>query len=107
MEKSQDAAPLRLTQRARAANELVIGHAAVRKRDSTPRFDANASPQGQAWPQHQGVQEIALETYVIGYRAIVERARQRRDEIDLPGGSALQKTAPWDLDDDFQLGRLR
>jgi hypothetical protein len=56
------------------------------------------SAEWKAPPEHQRVEQIAFKTYIGGYRAIVKRARQGRNEIHLAGGPALNEAAAWDLD---------
>ena len=90
-----------------AADEFVVAHAAIGQRHSAPRPDPNLRAQREARPKYQGVKQVALESYVGWHRAIIERARQRRDEVHSAGRPAFEKAAPRDFDHHLQLWHPR
>src|SRR5205807_3190916 len=86
-----------------AAHHFVVGHAAIGEHHGAPSLHAYAVPNGQARTQHHGIEEVAFKPDVLRHRAVIERAGQRRDEVDMPGGAALEKAASRNLDFDFKL----
>jgi hypothetical protein len=87
-----------------AADQFVVRHAAVGQDHGAPRLDPHMRAEWKARPEHHRVEQVAFESYVGGHRAIVERARQRRYEIDSAGRPALDEAAAWNLDDHVHLG---
>src|SRR6185295_12284016 len=81
-----------------AADQLVVRHAAIRHRDRSPRAEPSARAEAQARAEHEGVEQIALESEMRRHCAVVEWTRQRRDEIDAAARSALEKTAARHFD---------
>jgi hypothetical protein len=106
VEKPQHLSALRRVQRVVAADQFVVRHAAVCHSYSSPRFDLFPSAERQAWPENQRIEQVAFKSQVIRHGAVVVRARQGRDEIDVAGGPAFQKTASRNLDHHFYLWRL-
>src|SRR5882762_5612685 len=86
-----------------AAHHFVVGHAAIGENNAAPSLHAHAAPNWQPGTQHHCIQQVAFEAEVLRHRAIVEGAGQRRDEVDMPGGTALEKAAARNLDFDFKL----
>ena len=107
MTEAKHVAALPGTQGLMAADQLVVCHAAIGQRHGAPGLDADPAPERKARPQYHRIQQVALEAHILRDRAVVERAGQGRDEVDVPGGSALQKAAARDLDQDLDLGRLQ
>src|SRR5574338_1694702 len=89
-----------------AADEFVIAHAPVSQNDGAPGFYTNPRAQWQSRSQHHRIQQITFKSHQLRYGTVVEWARQGRDEIHMSGGSALQKTAARDLNDDIYLRQL-
>lgn len=87
------------------ANQLVVGHPAIGQRNRTPGSDLGSRSTTQALAEHHCIQQIAFQPYVARHRAIVERAGQRRNEVDAAKRPSLQKAAAGYLDKDFQLRR--
>jgi hypothetical protein len=56
------------------------------------------APSAKARPQHQRVEQIAFKSYIGGDRAIVERAREGRNEIHLARRPTFDEAAAWNLD---------
>src|SRR2546429_2142613 len=106
VEESQHVTTLRRARRMIAANELVVRHAAVGQRHRVPRLDAHTRSKREAWSEHDGVQQIAFQADVTRHRAIIERTRQRRNEVDMPRRTALQKTAARNFNHHIYVGRL-
>ncbi len=107
VEKAKHPAALRGVQWMVAADELVVHHPAVGQYHCPPCLDACPRAEWQARSQHHSVQQVAFQSYEIRHGAIVERARQGRDEVDVTGGSTFQKAAAGNLDHDLDLGRVR
>lgn len=105
-EEAEDGAPLSVIQWLSAAHELVIRHAPVSHHHGAPRPHRCACPTWQARTKHNRIERIALPSNVPWRRAVVERAGQRRDEVDAPAGRTLDKAASRDLDHNFDLRRL-
>jgi len=57
--------------------------------------------------EYHRIQQIAFKSQKAWYRAVVERARQRRDEVDVPGGSAFQKAPSRHFDYHFDFERRK
>src|SRR3954454_23118182 len=91
------------SQRLAAANQLVVGHTAIGQDHRTPGFYPYTRTQRHACSENHCVEQIAVEPDVLGHRTIVEWARQRRDEIDVPRRSSLDEGATGNLDLDFEL----
>jgi arginine utilization protein RocB len=101
MEEAQHVGAFLAARTLRAADQLVVGHAAVGQRDRAPRPHPQAGTEAQTRTEHQRVEQIAFEAQVRRYRAVVERARQRRHEVDATGQAALQEAAARHLDHDL------
>src|SRR5882724_2805821 len=106
VEKPEHVAALQRARRVLAADELVVRHAAVGQSHGSPCLDPYPRAQRQARSEHQRVQQVAFESQVNRHGAVVERAGQRRDEVDMPGGPALEKAAPRNLDHHLDLRRF-
>jgi len=98
VKKSQDPSPLRSVHGTIAADEFVIGHAAVRQDNSPPRPDPKLSAERKARSKHQCVEQIAFTSQVARHGAVIERTRQGRDEVHMAGGAAFEKAAARNLD---------
>ena len=107
VKETEDLAARRRIQWALAADEFVVRHAAVGQYYRSPRLDPSSRAERKAWSEHHRVQQIAFLSQVARHGAVVERARQWRDEVEVTGGSAFEKTATRNLDDHVDLGRLR
>jgi hypothetical protein len=107
VKEAKHLAARRWIQRALAADEFVVRHAAVGQDYGSPRLDLFSRAKRKARSEHHGVQQIAFLSQMAWHGAVVERARQRRDEVEVTGGSAFQKAATRNLDDHIDLGRLR
>jgi hypothetical protein len=104
VEEAKNVAALLSTQRVMAADQLVVCHAAIGQRHGAPGLDVYPATARKAGPEHHRIQQVALEAQVLRHRAVIERAGQRRDEVDVTAGPALQKAAAWDLDQNLDLG---
>jgi hypothetical protein len=98
VKKSQDLLPLRRVHRVIAADEFVVGHAAVCQDNSPPRLDPYLSAERKARSKDQRVEQIAFKSQVARHGAVVKRARQGRDEVHVAGGPAFEKAASRHLD---------
>ena len=106
VKKAEHLAARRLIERPLAADEFVVRHAAVGQDYGSPRLDPLSRAERKARSEHHRVQQIAFLSQIARHRAVVERAWQRRDEVEVTGGSAFQKAATRNLDDHVDLGRL-
>jgi len=106
-EKAQHAAFLCRREWLTTADQLVVAHASVRQRDSTPGFHLHTRAERKPWAQYDGVEQITFAPYVRRYGAIVEWARERRDEIDVTLGPALKEAATRNFNDYYDRGRDR
>jgi len=97
-EESEDHSPLCCSHRTITANQFVVRHAAVRQAHGSPRLGPYVCTARQAWPKHHRVEQIAFESQIRRYRAIVERARQGRNEIHLARRPGFDEAAAWNLD---------
>jgi len=107
VEKAEDLAARRWVRRAVAADEFVVRHAAVGQCHGSPRLESCPRAPRQARSEHQRVQQVAFKPQMTRHRAVVERARQGRDEVDVTGGSAFQKAAARNFYYHLDLWRLR
>ena len=98
VEESKDHSPLCCGHGVITANQFVVRHAAVRQDHGAPGLDPYVRTEWKARPKHQRVEQIAFKSYIGRYRTIVERARQRRNEIHAPRRAAFDETAAWNLD---------
>jgi len=69
----------------RAADYLVVVHAAVGQSHSAHGLYGYAFAALQARSQYDGIKQVTFQANVLVDRAIVKRARERRDKIQLPG----------------------
>ena len=106
VEESQHVSTLRRGRCMIAANQFVVRHTAVSQRHRVPSLNAHMRSDSKAWPEDDSVQQIAFHADISRHRAIVERTRQRRYEVDMPCGPALQKTAARDFNHHVYIGRL-
>jgi len=97
-EEAKDLLPLSRCDGTIAANQLVVRHSTIGKRDRTPRERAKSRPQRTPGTEHERIEQVALQTDEAIGRAVVVRARQRRNEIDVPGRPALHEASARDLD---------
>lgn len=107
MEKAKHPAAFCGGQRAAAANELVVAHPVIGEGHGTPRFHPHTTAEWQSRTQHHRVQQVAFKAQVLRHRAVVKRARQRRDEIDPARRPSLEKAAARNLNHHIQFNRLR
>lgn len=71
-----------------------------------PGIDLQPRTNRQSRFQHNSIEQIALEAEVRRGRAVIERAPQRRYEIDVAGRAALAKAAPRNLYHNFDFTGL-
>jgi hypothetical protein len=107
VKEAEHLAARRWIQWALAADEFVVRHAAVGQDYGSPRRDPFSRAERKARSEHHRVQQIAFLSQVARHGAVVERTRQRRDEVEVTGGSTLQKAATRNFDDHVDLGRLK
>jgi hypothetical protein len=107
VEKVEHLPAFRWFERAFAADELVVRHAAVGEDYRSPRLDPSSRAARKTWSEHYRVKQIAFKSHVARHGAVVERARQGRDEVEVTGGSAFQKATPRNFDDHVNFRRLR
>ena len=83
-------------------NDLVVVHHTVAQAHGSVRGDLDPLAASQARAEHQRVQQVAFEADVVGNRAVIERTRQRGDEIQLAKAASFQEAPLRDLDHDWK-----
>jgi hypothetical protein len=107
VKEAEHLAARRWSQWALAADEFVVRHASVGQNYGSPCLDPFSRAERKARSEHHRVQQIAFLSQVARHGAVVERTRQRRDEVEVTGGSTLQKAATRNFDYHVDLGRLK
>src|SRR5690606_26324090 len=97
-EEALDGAALRGAQRRCAAHELGIELAAVEEAVDGEHLGLDALAQPPTRAEHDRIERVAVGGERALDAAVVERARQRRDEIDRAVGAALGEGAAGGLD---------
>ena len=97
-EKAEDGFALGARRRGSAADQLVVGHAAIGKRHRAPCLDPNGGPEAKSRPEDDSVEQVSLQADVAGDRSIVVGARQRGNEIDVTGRTPFEEAAARHLD---------
>ena len=98
MEKSKYLFSLRRIWGNVTTDKLVICQATIYQCHSPPNLDPYPLAQWQARTKYQRVQQITFKAKVTRHGAIIVRAWQRGDKIDLTSGPALQKATTRNLD---------
>ena len=95
-----DARALRRRYRMLAADQLVVRHAAIREYHRAPRARAHRRPVRAPLAEHDCIEQVAFESDEALGGAVVVRAWQRRDEVDVSRRPPLDEAPARDLDRD-------
>jgi hypothetical protein len=104
-EESEHSLPIRHAHGLVTANQLVVGHTSVDESHCSPRSNLQTRSESKSRSEDKGVEQVVIEPHVLGHATVVERTRQRRDEIDVSSRSSLQEAASRNLDRDLDLRR--
>ena len=96
-----DPRALRRRYRMLAADQLVVRHAAIREDHRAPRARAHRRPERAPLAEHDCIEQVAFESDEALGGAVVVRAWQRRDEVDVSRRPPLDETPARDLDRDL------
>jgi hypothetical protein len=101
--ESKDHAPLCGSHTVTTADQFIVRHAAIGQDNGSPRPHPYVRAEWKPRPEHQRVEQIAFKSNIGRYRAIIERARQGRNKINLAGRPAFDEATAGNLDNDIQL----